>query len=193
LRARDRIGSHAHFKRVRQVRADTCHRLRSERLYAGILDRVEHRARNGLGWAVGDMDTVRVMPQPQRHAIGKPARLGDLIGRQRAARHRHAEIFPCLRRRICGKGKFDLGLMRQGPRRAGEHGLEGFQRRLRCHAAGLVVRALSGKTARMLRTKKGAVRKTGRRQPPLSATRVESLPPEEPLERALSKAPVVNV
>ena len=77
-----------------------------------------------------------MMFQPQRKAIGKTARFGDLFGRQRPARHRHAEILARLRRRIGGEGQLNLWLMRQRAGRAGQHLFELFKGGLVSHVCG---------------------------------------------------------
>ena len=76
-----------------------------------------------------------MVAQLERHRVGKAARFGNLIGGQIAAGHRHLEILANLARRVGGKGKLDLGLMRHRARGACQDEFECFEGGLLCHNA----------------------------------------------------------
>jgi hypothetical protein len=74
-----------------------------------------------------------MMFKAKRETVGKTARFGNLFGRQRPARHRHAKILPRLCRRVGGEGQFDLWIVRNGARGAGQHLFELFEGGIVCH------------------------------------------------------------
>ena len=116
-----------------QIDTHALHRTRANGLHTRAFNGIEHRASDGLGRAVGHVDAIIMMPQSQRHAIGKATRFGHLIGRQKTARHRHPEVFANLRWGVSRKGELHFRLMRNRARGAGEHLLKLFERRLVGH------------------------------------------------------------
>ena len=144
LRPADWVRAHPHLKRMVQVGADALHRACPKGFDARILNCVKHCACNGLAGAVGAVETVIMMFQPQRHAIGKAARLSHLLGGQQATRHWHTKILARLARRVCRKGNFHLRLMRNGTRRARQHLLEDIEGRLISHDHPLATIMASG-------------------------------------------------
>ena len=85
------------------------------------------------------MQQVIVQPQTQRHAIGHAARFGHLGCRQRATRHRHAQVPARLAWRICRPRHLDLRLLRHGTRRARKNGAELIEGCVVAQGAGPIV------------------------------------------------------
>ena len=111
-----------------KVRGNSRHIARTQRLNPRIFHRVKGCARNDFGRAQCGVAGGVMMLQPQRKAVGKATRLGDLIGRKQTARHGYLEILARLAWRIGGEGQFYLRLMRERTGSAGQHLLKLFQR-----------------------------------------------------------------
>src|SRR5690606_33607581 len=71
-----------------------------------------------------------MVAQLEREAIRKTARLTSLLGRQRPAGERDAEILAVGCGRVRAPGDLDLRLAREGTRRSGQRELEAVERRL---------------------------------------------------------------
>ena len=124
LRAADGIAAHPHVERGIEIVADAVIALGAQRFVAHHFHGVVARACGRLGRRVAGMEGFVVMPDLERHRVGKAARFGDLIGRQRTARHRHAEILARLAWRVRSEGKLDLRLVRKRARCTRQDGLE---------------------------------------------------------------------
>ena len=103
------------------------HVARAQRLHAGILNGIERRTGDCLGWPQRGMARDVVVLELQRKTVGKPTRFGDLLRRQQTSRHRNLEILASLAGRVGGESKFHLGLMRKRPRRSGQDRFKMFK------------------------------------------------------------------
>ncbi len=124
-----------------EIGSDPGHIARTQRFDSGIFHGVKCSTCNRLSRAKRSMAGGIVMLELERKTVGKAARLGNLLGRQQSARHRHLEILAHLSRRIGGEGQFDLGFMRQSTRGAGQNLLELLQRRFTGHYSTAILHA----------------------------------------------------
>ena len=126
-RARDRVGAQAHTERHRQIVGDARIAAAAQRFDPRALDSVEHRSRDRLARSAACVEGDVVVPQPEREAVGEPARLRHLRGGQLAGGHRHLQMLARLHRRIRSVSKLHLRLRGDRARGAGEDGLEAVE------------------------------------------------------------------
>ncbi len=137
LRTHDLVRCGAQFGCGIKIGADTAEAVGAQSLVTHLLDRVITRPRDRFGRRGFGVQSGVVMAQFQRKAIGKPARLGDLIGWQIAPRQRNAE--PVARRagHIGAPRDLNLRIACNRAARAGQRLFEQIERGLVCHSTPL--------------------------------------------------------
>ena len=126
-RAGQRIGPQPHLGQPGEIGAHPGHGARAERLDPRLLGGVEHRARRLVGRGDAAVQRRIVMAEAQRRGVGEAARLGGLLGADRAARHRRLDRLARHARRVAGEAQLDLGIAGDRPRRPGQRVAEGFE------------------------------------------------------------------
>ena len=113
-----------------EVLGDAVHAPRADRLDAGLLDRLEHRARLLAGRLQAAMHRRIVAGQPQRDRIGVAAHDRRFRAGELARRLGQADLAAHQAGALGGEGDFQLRLARDGAQAAGDRALERLGRRV---------------------------------------------------------------
>jgi hypothetical protein len=149
-RPRDRIGLEAQIERISEIVVHSRHCASADRLdprlLGGIIDGAGHRVRGRMA----SMQRGVMMAKLERAGIGEAPRERHLIARQGAARARHLDRLARKVWRVRRERDLDLRVARHRACRARQNRLEGIERGLLTHNAGLRDRTRQVKPGRIL-------------------------------------------
>ena len=130
-----------------EVLGDAGHAARADRLDAGLLDRLEHRARGLAARHELPMHARIVTGELERDRVGVPAHDRGLAGGELARRLRQPDLAADHAGALGREGDFEVGLARDRAQAAGHRALERLGRAfLGGGSVGLVLGGLRGNT-----------------------------------------------